>query len=161
MQSRRAGNDNPVLPQVNHKNQLVRSASVDRKADALTLVKGNSLHQIFQTDKSIFNISSTFEKLYRYRFDPVTNDVVEIVVLKRVRPGDPVFGRLQNILPKKKSGTPTSYCNNTYEVYTLMYGGKLHGYMVYSKPLYGNNHSVGAERLYFAIETYEKKGGEC
>ncbi|MGN8754854.1 hypothetical protein [Blautia sp. HCP3S3_C4] len=131
---------------------------MDRKTDALSLVKGNTLHQIFQTEQFIFNVSSTLEKLYRYRFDPVTNEVIEIVVFKRVRNGDPELGRLRLLSPKRRLGTPTAFCDKTYDVYALISQGYLRGYMLYSRAFYGDYQTVETERLYFAFEKYEKKG---
>lgn len=157
-QSRRKGNDNPASPQVNQRGNLVKSAPVDRSTDVLPLVKGNTLHQIFQTEQFIFNVSSTFEKLYRYTFDPITNEVIEIVVFKRVRNGDPELGQLRIISPKRRFGTPTSFCDKTYDVYALISHGCVQGYMLFARAFYGYYQTVESERMYFAFEKYEKKG---
>ena len=131
---------------------------MDRKTDTLPLVKGNTLHQILQTKQFIFNVSSTLEKLYLYRFDPITNEVIGIVVFKRVRNGDPEFGRLRLLSQKRMHGIPTAFCDKTYDVYTLISKGRLGGCMLYSRALYGDYQTVETERLCFALEKYEKKG---
>lgn len=121
-------------------------------------MKGNTLHQIFQTEQFIFNVSSTLEKLYRYRFDPVANEVIEIVVLKRVRNDDPELGQIRRLPPKRRLGTPTAFGDKTYDVYALISQGCLRGYMLYPRAFYGRRQTGETERLYFAFEKYEKKG---
>ena len=158
-QSRRTGNDNPVSPQVNQRGNLVKSVPTGRSTEALPLVKGNTLHQVFQTEQFIFKVSSTLEKLYRYRFDPVTNEVIEIVFCKRVRNGDSEYGRLRLLLPKRRRGNSTAFCDKTYDVYSLSQGG-IRGYILYPRAFYGDYQTVEIERekLYFPVEKCEKKG---
>ena len=137
---------------------MVKSASVDRRTDTLRLVKGNTLHQIFQTEQLIFSVSSTLEKLYRYKFDPLSNEVVEILVCKRVRNGDPEMLYLRNKNPKREKGTPTPFSDTLYDVYRLISDGYIRGYMLDVRTTYGYGLVTASERTYFAFEKYEKKG---
>lgn len=130
---------------------------MDRKTDGSLLVKGNELHRILKNEKFIFKVSSTLEKLYRYRIDPDTKKVIEIVVFKRVRNVVPEFERLRCLSPKRMPGTPTAFCGKTYDIYALISKGYLSGYMLYSKAIYGDYQTAETERLYFAFEKYEKK----
>lgn len=161
-QSRRTGNDNPVSPQVNQRGNLVKSVPTGRRTEALPLVKGNTLHQVFQTEQFIFKVSSTLEKLYRYRFDPVTNEVIENVVFKRVRKGDSEYGRLRLLSTKRMSGNSAAFCNKTYDVYELISQKSGRGYMLCSRAFSGDYQKVKCNGLYFVFETYKKKKeGEC
>lgn len=96
--------------------------------------------------------------MYRYKFDPDTNEVIKIVVFKRVRNGDPELGRLRGLSSKRMRGSKTAFCDKTYDVYELISNRYLRGYMLYSRAFYGDYQTVETERLYFAFEKYEKKG---
>lgn len=96
--------------------------------------------------------------MYRYKFDPATNEVIEIVVFKRVRAGNSEFGQLRLIAPKRQYGTPTSFCGKFYDVYALILQRHLRGYMLYSREVYGYYQVGEPERMYFAFEKCEKKG---
>ena len=97
--------------------------------------------------------------MYRYKFDPVTNEVIEIVVFRRVRNDDPELEQLQLLSEKRMPGTPTEFCNKTYDVYALISKKHRRGYMLSPRLSYGDYQTVETERLYFAFEKYEKKGG--
>ncbi len=137
---------------------MIKSAPVNEKTDARKLVKGNTLHQILSNSQYIFSVSSTLEKLYRYRFDPLTNEVVEILVFKRVRNGDPEIVNLRNISPKQRKGTLTPFGGKLYDVYGLSSGGYIRGYMLYARTTYSYGQEAVSERMYYSFEKYEKKG---
>lgn len=160
MQSRTTGDDNPTSPQVNQRGNLIKSVPTGRRTDALPLVKGNTLHQIFQTEQYIFKVSSTLEKLYRYRFDPVVNEVIESVVFKRIRNGDPEFGRLQHLSQRRMLGRQTAFFNKTYAVCELISQKSIHGYILYSRTFYDNYQIIETEKLYFSFEKYKRKADE-
>lgn len=157
MQSRRPGNEIPVTPQRSPQGNLIKSAHVDGNTDAQKLAKGGALYQIFSYSTYIFKVSSTFEKLYRYGFDPLTNEVVEILVFKRVRDGDPEMLNLRNKNPKRRQGTSTLFCNTRYDVYGLSSDGYLRGYMLYARTTYGSRQTTASEKMYFVYEKSEKK----
>lgn len=131
--SRGTGSDNPALPQE------------------------STLHQIFQYEPFIFEVSSTFEKLYRYEYNPGTNEVIEIVVYKRVRNGNPELGWLQCLSPKRKRGIPTEFDGKIYDVYALISEGYLRGYMLSSGMFHG------IDPMYFVFEkrSTKRKEGKC
>ena len=95
-----------------------------------------------------------FKKLYRYRFDPVTSEVIEIAVFKRIRNADTEYEQLRRLSPRRMVGTSTTFCGKTYDVYGLYH----RGYMFYARASYGDDQTAETERLYFAFEKYEKKG---
>lgn len=133
---------------------------MDEDTDARKLVKGNMLHQIFSNTQFIFSVTSTFEKLYRYRFDLHTNEVVEIYVYKRVRKGDPEIQNLRDKKHKKICGMPTSFRSTWYDVYGLIAKRYNYGYLLYARTTYGCGQMAESERMYFAFEKSEKKEGE-
>lgn len=121
------------------------------------MVKGNTLHQIFSNDQFIFSVSSTLEKLYRYRYDLITNEVVEILVFKRVKKGDPEMTSLQKIRPMRRLGTATPFGQTRYDVYALPSNKHIYGYILYARTTYSPNQTPSSERMYFAFEKQEKK----
>lgn len=129
------------------------SATADRNTGASILVRGNTQHQIFETGRFIFNISSTLEKLYRRKFDPATNEVIENVVFKQVRSSDPEFKHLQGIIPKIKSGTSTPFNGKSYRVYELISQKKVHGYKL--STTVSDGHQVKWKSMYFVFEKYK------
>lgn len=107
--------------------------------------KGNTLYQIYSYDNFLFKISSpSFKKLYRYEFDPTTNEVVETLVFKRVG--------ARNDAPKMK-GTSTQSANTRYKVYPLISAKKPRGYMLYIR----DAQTKASELMYFDFEKTKKK----
>lgn len=158
MQSRRLGNPTPITPQKSPQSSLTKSAPINGSTDERKLAKGNTLHQIFSNPKYIFSVSSTLEKLYRYRFDPLTSEVVEILVFKRVRNGESEMVSLRSINPKARKGTPTPFNGMLYDVYGLISNGYIRGYMLYARTAYGYEQKAVSERMYYAFKKCEKKG---
>lgn len=156
-QSHRMAINTPTLAQVNQREHLVSGTAVNENTDALPLVR-NNLHQIFQTKQCIFKVSSTFEKLYRYKFDCATNEVIEIVVYKRVKADAPELKRFQYISTKKTPGKSTPFCDKTYSIFSLISQGNLRGYMLCSKDIYDYYQLTEPHKIYFTYEKYEKKG---
>lgn len=148
-------NQSPVSPQVNQRSNLSKSVSVNKKTDNKLLVKGNTLHQIFESSKFVFKISSTLETLYRY--DRKNN--TEMVILKRIRNESPKFEKNRCLKRKKLSGNTRKFCDKIYDVYELISPEKRRvGYMFCSRQFYANHQTV--EEMYFALKKYEKKEGE-
>lgn len=131
---------------------------MDENTNTRKLVKGNTLHQIYAYGNFLFSVSSTLEKLYRYKFDPSTNEVVEIVVFKRVRAGEHEMKTLSGLTPANRSGSATPFENKRYDVYPLIYNKLTRGYMLFARMTYGYGQATASERMYFAFEKYEKKG---
>lgn len=129
-----------------------------RTTEEPLLIKGSTRYQIFETEPFIFKVSSTLEKLYRYKFDPVTNEVIEITVFKYVRNSDPEYAQLRQLQQKIRFGNPTVFRNKIYGVYTLTSQKYVRGYMLYPRTVHGNDQTVESQRLYFTFEKYEKKG---
>lgn len=123
--------------------------------DAHKLVKGNTLHQVYTYGNYLFSISSTLEKLYRYKFDPTKNEVTEILVFKRVRTGELEMKDLSASTPVNRAGTSTPFHNKRYDVYPLFNNKVFRGYMLYARTTYGYGRSTSSERMYFIVE---KKG---
>lgn len=122
------------------------------------LIKGSARYQIFETGPFIFKVSSALEKLYRYKFDPATNEVIEIIVFKYVRNSDPEYAQLRQLQQKIRFGNPTVFRNKIYGVYKLASQKYVRGYMLYPRTVHGNDQTVESQRLYFTFEKYEKKG---
>ena len=129
-----------------------------RTTDDPLLIKGNTRYQIFEAEPFIFKVSSTLEKLYRYKFDPATNEVIEIIVFKYVRNSAPEYSQLRQLQQKIRCGNPTVFRNKIYGVYTLVSQKYVRGYMLYSRAVHGNDQIAESQKLYFAFEKYEKKG---
>lgn len=134
----------------------MKSAPVDGDTDARKLEKGNTLHQIFSNSQYIFSVSSALEKLYRYKFDPLTNEVVEILVFKRVRNGDPGMRNLRSKSSRMRQLAPTPCCSTPYDVYKIVSDGYLRGYMLYARTTYGYGQATASEKIYFAYEKKER-----
>ena len=76
-----------------------------------------------------------------------------------MRNGDPEYGQLRLLSPKRRWGNPTALCKNIYDVYELSQGG-ICGYILYPRAFYDDYQTVEIERakMYFAVEKCEKKG---
>lgn len=157
-QSRRTGTQTPITPQRSQQSSLLKSAAVDESTDTRKLVKGNTLNQIFSDEKYIFSVSSTLERLYRYRYDPRTNEVIEIRIYKRVRAGDPDVMNLGNLRHSLRNGTRKPFGGARYDVYALILNNRICGYMLYARTTYGSGRGVSSERMYYAFERKEEKG---
>lgn len=153
-QSRKTGNPTPITPQRNAQSKLIKSAPTNKTSGVQMLSKGNTLNQIFSNSRYIFKVSSTLERLYRYRFDPLTNEVVEILVFKQVRNEDSKLSFFSSYMPQDSPGISTPFQNTEYQVFPLFEGKKFHGYMISPKEKYGYNQ---AAKLYFKFEKIEKK----
>ena len=117
MQSCGWGNANSSSPQINQKTDL---------------------YQIFETDKYIFNVSSTLEKMYRYR-DSGTREVIGKATFRRVR-GD--------IRIKKIKGNSTLYDGIKYNVFVWSSEGEMKGYIL----SYKDDGTEKIKHLYFVRE---------
>lgn len=155
MQSCSHGNNNPVLPHVKQSGNSAEYVSENTNEGSLSLIKGNTLHQIFSDAKYLFKVSSTLEKLYRYSYNTVTNTVTEVVVFKRVRKGNFAFNRLSKAIPHSKEGISKPLFNKIYDVELLLEGKTPCGYRLSPRIVYGYNQFEPSERMYFA---FEKRG---
>lgn len=125
MQSCRWGNDNSSSPQINQKTDL---------------------YQIFETDKYIFTVSSTLEKMYCYR-DSGTREVIGKTTFRRVR-GDSVFEQFRDIRIKKIKGNSTLYDGIKYDVFVWSSEGEMKGYIL----SYKDDGTKKIKHLYFVCE---------
>ena len=135
----------------------MKSVPVNGDTSTRKLEKGNTLHQIFSDSKYIFSVSSTLEKLYRYKFDPLTNEVVETLVFKRVRNGDPEMLFLRSKSPRMIQGSSIPFCSTLYDVCKIVSDGHLHGYKLRPRTTFGYGQAAAPDDIYFAFEKYEKK----
>lgn len=126
MQSCGWGNDNSSSPQINQKTDL---------------------YQIFETDKYIFKVSSTLEKMYLYRYDSGTNEVTEKVVFRQVS-SESVFKQFRDRHNKKIEGDSTIYNRIKYKVFVWSSEGAMKGYIL----SYKDAATKKTEYLYFVRE---------
>ena len=158
-QSQRSGTLTPIAPQRNQQSALLKSAAVDESADTRKLVKGNTLNQIFSDEKYIFSVSSTLERLYRYRYDPRTNEVIEIRTCKRVKSGDPQMMNLRKMRHVPCKGAQMPFCGVLYDIYILLINGRyVYGYMLYARNRYEYGREAASERIYYVLEKKEAEG---
>lgn len=146
------------MPQRNPQSSLIKSAPVDENADIRKLVKGNTLHQILSDSKYIFSVSSTLEKLYRYEFDPLTNEVTEIRIYDRVKHGDPKMMDLRKLRHVRSVGAQTPFRGAIYDVYQLIsIDHSRRGYMLNARINYDYGRNAISERMYYIFEKKEVK----
>mgnify|MGYP004471938205 CR=1 FL=1 len=135
-------------PQIYQKKNVLKSAELEESAGVSQQIEGDTLYQIFETKEYIFKLLSTLEEMYRYRFDPNTNEVIERVVFKRVKKGDSVFAQLCCIKPKRKNGKATVHDEIEYKIYVLVSEGCLKGYIL----SYKDAETEKIKHLYFVRE---------
>lgn len=156
-QSSEAEDESPTVLQKNLRESLIKNAFVNEKTDDRRREKGNTRYQIFSNDKFIFSVSSTFEKLYRYRVDTFNNEVVEIVVFKRTRIDEFQMMFLQSMIHVKNYGVAMPFNNTQYDVYALKFNQHLRGYVLYPREIHGIKRTISSEKMYYLFEEYEKK----
>lgn len=124
------------------------------------MIKGNTLHQIYSYDNVLFCVSSTFEMLYRYKFDRNTNEVVESAAFERVRTGNPKLDFLKGLNSVNMMGRPTPLEHTRYDVCCLLSEKKtIEGYILYAKLPFRDKKINASERMYFVLKKYEKREG--
>lgn len=156
MQSCEPGSHYSSSSQIYQKKNVFKSAAIEESAGVSQQIEGETLYQIFETKEYIFKLLSTLEEMYRYRFDPDTNEVIEKAVFKRVKKGDSVFAQLCCIKPKRKNGKATVHdeikykieYKIEYKIYVLVSEGCLKGYIL----SYKDAETEKIKHLYFVPE---------
>lgn len=150
MQSCILGSNSSVSPQRNQKNKIFKYDAVVGGAGISRLVEENILSQILDSEPYIFMVSSTLERIYRKRYIPGANEVIESIAFKRVRKGDSAFEQLRykGIARKRRHGNVTPFEGVEYHVYILVSEGDLKGCML----SYKDALTQEIKKLYFVRE---------
>lgn len=116
------------------------------------------MHQILTTDKYIFSITSSFDRLYRKQFhrERISNEVNQILVFKRVQPENFSRTSLYGTRAEKVYGNTTPYLDARYDVYTLGINNSLRGYMITPKRGIYSYQEDPRQRIYYEFERKER-----
>lgn len=128
------------------------SGSHSDPASEIVQFRRNSLHQILQTQQHIFKVSPTFEEMYLYKFNPNTNEVIKVTVLKRVKDCDSGFEHLCSSEEKRIHGRPSKFRGINYRIFKLCSRKPPLGYMLRPDSRRNNSNSGGSEEMYFAFD---------